>query len=332
MNDRNIAVTGLLDSFLTQVQEGKLEEAYRELKAFIDGRPEYIDERFQAEMRLLIKIAEYTKERESYSFLLGVELAYRYCEAKYAAAGKAIDNGRMGQDLPDRDIIWFCWLQGMENAPRIVKMCFESLHRLGRNIIVLSEENLRQYVSFPEYIWLKYGEGAITRAHFSDLVRLELLTQRGGTWIDATTFISGTEQILPILEDEPLFMYRSGQVSKHIIFDNWFIHASRVSRILEATRQMLLNYWQGENEAINYYIMHLFTTISCNLYPEEYYAIPLFSNEPCHVLQYSFSRPYQKKRWEQIKSMSDVHKLTYKLEDSKGEQTLYEFFCNNMLD
>lgn len=40
--------------------------------------------------------------------------------------------------------IWFCWLQGMENAPELVKVCYESLCKNinDREIVVLTNENL----------------------------------------------------------------------------------------------------------------------------------------------------------------------------------------------
>ena len=36
----------------------------------------------------------------------------------------------------------------------------------------------------------KYKKGIFTRTHFSDILRLELLTKYGGTWIDASVLIT----------------------------------------------------------------------------------------------------------------------------------------------
>ena len=73
-------------------------------------------------------------------------------------------------------IIWFCWFQGIENAPFIVKKCYESVlnNIKDRKIILITEKNYKEYISFPEYIQEKIDNKIIKGAHFSDLIRLEL--------------------------------------------------------------------------------------------------------------------------------------------------------------
>lgn len=65
-------------------------------------------------------------------------------------------------------VIWWCWLQGLESAPPIVKAC---------------------------YILDKWKAGIISNTHFSDILCLELLTSRGGIWVDATVFVTGNESL-----------------------------------------------------------------------------------------------------------------------------------------
>ena len=64
--------------------------------------------------------------------------------------------------------VWICWLQGMENAPEIVQICYTSMkrHLTDREIIVITDENINQYVGFPEHIQRKYKEDKIPCAHF----------------------------------------------------------------------------------------------------------------------------------------------------------------------
>ena len=91
------------------------------------------------------------------------------------------------------DIVWFCWLQGLESAPPIVKACYASLERniTGRELRVIDESNRRNYVQLPEFIEQRWEKGQIPPAMFADLLRLELLVKYGGTWMDATVFCSG---------------------------------------------------------------------------------------------------------------------------------------------
>ena len=109
---------------------------------------------------------------------------------------KAIDAFRASYSPAEQqrsNKVWVCWLQGMDAAPELVQRCYRSLQEnlTDREIILLTEDNYRQYVSFPEHIQQKIDTGVITRTHFSDLLRLELLIRHGGTWIDATVFCSG---------------------------------------------------------------------------------------------------------------------------------------------
>ena len=50
--------------------------------------------------------------------------------------------------------IWFCWMQGEENMPEIPRRCLASLrkHAKDHEVIVLTIENYRKYVSLPDHI------------------------------------------------------------------------------------------------------------------------------------------------------------------------------------
>ena len=324
--DREIADKQIAEALLQILQliEGdQFGEVSVFLQNFMTQHADWVDARLQAEIQLVMKQMECRIALKDFAYLRSIALVYKYCEMNYGQNGH-MDGDQPGNLLPERGTIWWCWLQGLEQAPDIVKCCYRSLEKLGKKVVVLDETNLREYVTLPEYITEKYQKGAICKAHYTDLVRLEILTQRGGTWIDATTWISGTERILPLLDGEDLFMFRAGNVSEYILLDNWFIHARRRSYILEATRAMLHAYWEKEDDAKHYFIFHFLMTLACGYFPEEYDRIPLYSNEPCHVLQYELQRPFAEKRWKQILDMSDVHKLTYKLEDGQRDGTFWE--------
>ena len=97
----------------------------------------------------------------------------------------------------NRGRVWFCWLQGLEQAPPLVKLCYEALRQKlpDREIVVIDAKNVFDYITLPEEIVEKWKRGIIGPAHFSDLIRLELLVRYGGYWIDAT--VSFLFQCLP---------------------------------------------------------------------------------------------------------------------------------------
>ena len=90
------------------------------------------------------------------------------------------------------DKVWFCWMQGLDSAPKVVNVCYHSLKKnlKGKEIIVITNENIHDYVTFPDFIEEKFKKGIIPMAHYTDMLRLELLIRYGGTWIDATVYCS----------------------------------------------------------------------------------------------------------------------------------------------
>lgn len=88
--------------------------------------------------------------------------------------------------------IWFCWLQGEENLPPIARMCLENLRKNanGHEVVVLTANNLHDYVKLPVLIENLYKEGKLKQAHYADLLRINVLAQQGGLWLDSTIFVA----------------------------------------------------------------------------------------------------------------------------------------------
>lgn len=84
--------------------------------------------------------------------------------------------------------IWVCWWQGEENMTPIVRKCYEHIRKYNadKQVVLITEENLSKYVTFPSYILEKYQKGIISKTHLSDILRTELLCKYGGVWMDIT--------------------------------------------------------------------------------------------------------------------------------------------------
>lgn len=166
--------------------------------------------------------------------------------------------------------VWVCWMQGMEQAPALVQRCYRSLqdNLKGKEIVLLTESNLDQYVHIPDFIIEKLHKGIITRTHFSDILRLELLIQQGGTWIDATVFCSGGDIPIYMMEDE-FFIFQKvkpGSDGSAINMSSWFMSAWSNQKFLLATRELLYAYWQKNDHMIDYFLLHLFMMIVKDYY------------------------------------------------------------------
>ena len=311
----SLLIAELLNKISELIDNNKASEASGMLSRFVNEHPQMADERFSAEVNMIMKQMEYKAAVEDWSYFYSIKLVYEYCKKQYSDPMEDLtDEGSL---LPDRDTIWWCWLQGLDNAPKVIQKCYASLSKIGRRVVVLTEDNINEYVKMPEHIMEKLDKGIITRTHFSDLLRIELLTTRGGTWIDSTVFCSDEKGINNILSNTDVFAYSFAMrdsVSRYMMFDSWLMYAAKKSKMLEALKNMLYRYWENENKLLHYFLFHIFFTIAAEMYPEECAGIPVFSIEPCHILQHEMFNEYDDTRWEQIKSMTGIHKLTYKVE------------------
>lgn len=220
--------------------------------------------------------------------------------------------------------VWVCWLQGMEDAPEIVKKCYKSLLKNldDREIILLTNDNYKDWVMFPKHIQEKIANGLITRTHMTDFLRLELLEHYGGTWIDATVFCSG-KNIPNYIWDSDFFIYqcmKPGLDGHATRTSSWFITACTNHPIVMLTKNLLYEYWKNHNHMVDYFLIHDFIELAIEAYPDEWIkVIPVSSSIP-HILLLRLSEPYDENVWGAAKEMTPFHKLSWKFNDEQQEK------------
>lgn len=230
--------------------------------------------------------------------------------------------------------IWVCWLQGLEKAPEIVRFCHESLvnNIRDREIILLTEDNYHSYVEFPQYIQEKIDNGVISRTHMSDLLRLELLNNYGGTWIDATVFCSG--KVIPdYMLNSDLFLFQDlkpGLDGHCTCISSWFITSCSNHPIISLTLALLYEYWKYNTKMIDYFLIHDFFQLSIEAYPEEWHKVVPFSNSVPHILLLRLFDMYDEDLWKAVKDMTCFHKLSYKFDkiETEKKETYYDVIIN----
>lgn len=84
--------------------------------------------------------------------------------------------------------IWVFWWQGEDNMPLVVRQCYNRLKTNNKNVILLTNKNVKQFINLPNIIYDKVKNGQISYTHFSDILRLALLAEKGGMWVDVTCF------------------------------------------------------------------------------------------------------------------------------------------------
>ncbi len=217
--------------------------------------------------------------------------------------------------------VWFCWFQGIENAPEIVEICYNSLKENlnDKEIILITEENMFEYIAFPQFIMEKWKKGIISNTHISDLLRLELLIKYGGLWLDATVFCSSSN-IPDYIDNSELFFYQHLTLNKYArsaFISSWLIHAKSNNKILMATRYLLYKYWEKNDYQIDYFILHHFMTLALEFYPESWENVVPVDNSTPHILQSKLFEIYDDVIWKPIQNNTCFHKLTYKFDEEK---------------
>lgn len=226
--------------------------------------------------------------------------------------------------------VWIFWWQGIENAPLLVKRCYQSVKSNLRDwdIKVLSKDNYQDYVKFPTFILEKFNKKEISITHLSDLLRLELLINYGGLWLDSTVMC--TSSCIPkIISDADLFVYQTqkpGADGHATVMSNWLIKSKTNNKLLITTRNLLYKYWKRNKYITDYFIFHQFFTIACQRYQEECKKIPPYTNENPHILLLHLFDKYNDNLWEDWKKQTCFHKLSYKFNnnDTEKEGTFYE--------
>lgn len=243
--------------------------------------------------------------------------------------------------------IWFCWLQGIDNAPEMVKICLESQKRMfGNKVVVLGADNYREWVELPTYITEKYKRGLIPSALFTDLLRLELLIRYGGMWIDSSVLVDPTGQIKdnrekitdgseengptlwrPSLEEiwqSELFIFRYIRKGHVVGMSNWLIRAKAGNPLLMDLRDMLLAYWRDYDCTVEYYIFHLFFGVVVKRYPEMMVQMPKGNSYHSIMLGDCLAKDFDEAWWKELTTHVCFHKMNYRKEaQAKADPNSY---------
>ena len=159
-----------------------------------------------------------------------------------------------------KKIIWSIWWQGEENAPEVVKICFENMREncASHELKIITKDNYTNYINLPEHIIKKVEAGMITLTHLSDILRFYLLSRYGGMWIDATILV--TEKIPEEIFEREYYVIRHEKNfnSYGVNMDRWitFLQAAKKDNILcSFGYDFLIEYWKERTSLIDYMLI-----------------------------------------------------------------------------
>jgi len=226
------------------------------------------------------------------------------------------------------DIVWFCWLQGEENMPDIVRACYNSQrsHIRDKEFRFIDRNSWRDYITIPDYLVEKYEKGVMPASMFTDLIRLELLIKHGGTWIDATVLCSGEYD--PRYFDSDIFFY---QYRKSGGLSNWFITSCSNNPMLMVIRDVLHAYWKEYDVVVDYFIFHLILGRLMPEFPEMIGNMPCADSYQAISLVNNWHKPFRQSSWDKLTANVHFHKLAWKVSRNtiKDKDNYYNFIIQN---
>lgn len=168
--------------------------------------------------------------------------------------------------------IYFCWLQGEANLPPIIRCCYNSLKQNAGHykIVFIDEKNFSQYVDIAPHIMDKYRAGKITRTHFSDILRVNLLERHGGLWLDSTILVTEPLEKHRDFWQMPYFTQKYYHDKNplnpfvksfgcYISYARWagFIQGSAIRHnpLFTFEKEFFNEYWREFNELIDYVLL-----------------------------------------------------------------------------
>lgn len=247
-----------------------------------------------------------------------VNAKMRYLK-QYDQVARSIRPSELHLTPAEPEHVFTLWLQGEHKAPPIVQACFQSMRKnISMPLLVLDENTIFDWIKLPDHIMEKWRNGLITRTHFSDICRVELLYEHGGIWADATDFFTG--QIPQTIMDQDLFMFMAGSNIKlggtHAFIQSCFMRARKGDPLLGMWREFLFHYWEKEDKLLDYFTLHFLFRflVENNEDAARLFArMPKINQDPTHVLFCEYKdTPYSPEFYKEIVDKTFFQKTTYK--------------------
>jgi len=194
------------------------------------------------------------------------KLIERYLNEKYQPNINNYDLKSKG--YPADKKIWFCWLQGIDEAPKLVRDCLKSIESNipdDYQINIIDDNNYHNYVVLNDYIIKKYNDGIISKAQFSDILRINLLSEYGGLWVDSTINIKNKNFIKNMVDGRCFSLASENFQLPSISLGRWtgfFFFTSKNNPAVNYMKDYFNNYWKYENKLINYFLIDYIFSIT----------------------------------------------------------------------
>lgn len=198
-----------------------------------------------------------------------------YIRKKYGSiinkyANVSLDGLPVGEG--GKKYLWMFWWQGLENAIPLIKGSIESAQRAFPEftLIVITEDNYKNYIDLPDYIIEKHKKGFITTTELADISRVTLLSKYGGIWSDISMYF------LPPVQDFtnfPIFSIKN--TDNHVeylpsknMWTSFFLYSRNKNHPFFCfARDVFFEYWRDKKTLIDYFLIDYIWWIAYESFP-----------------------------------------------------------------
>lgn len=240
-------------------------------------------------------------------------------------------------DFSDHKCIWVCWFQGEKCMPDVVKLCIESVKGNapdGAQVVIITSDNLKDYVEFPEFIYRRLKTGKLTMTHFSDLVRMALLRKYGGLWIDATVYVSSK---IPeeYLEKELYSIQSYGKTERNRNpyyggVTSFLVGGSPSCMMFDFCLSFFIEYQKKYGYLLDVHLINLCYRLAYEYFSEIRDKVDDIgvNNNHVQLLYKVINTPYSEEQWNCVTEKQIFHKLNWRInykEEVDGLLTMYGY-------
>lgn len=272
----------------------------------------------------------YNQAEKKHAFILSsLEKDFTHIINKYKNKPEVTEN-------KTEKVIWTLWWQGLDNAPPLVKACINTMKKYQK-VIVITEENYKDYVNVPEYILEKQKKGYMKMAHLSDVIRFLLLEKYGGLWLDSTIFLGG--QIPERAFTDKFFTlhthYEKNAYVQHNLYHIFVFGSVKGEKLISFISEMLQEYWRVKDTIIDYLMLDYIVMVAYRNFPDIKNAIDNleYTGDEIYELVHTLNSPYDDIQFQQIKEECIFSKLDWHRkyrESVHGKETYYSYIIKSV--
>ncbi|QNQ80527.1 capsular polysaccharide synthesis protein [Lactobacillus sp. PV034] len=238
----------------------------------------------------------------------------------------------INKSIEINNTIWTMWWQGEKNAPDIVKVCIKKLRDENKKVVVITKDNYLKYVTLEKEIVKKFKEEKISFTHFSDIIRVNLLFNYGGMWIDST--VLATKKIQNSILKKEFYSIKTENYTNDPSHGRWTtfcMEAIQGSIIMKYLVNAFNIYFKKYNYMVDYILLDYFILLAYESNNQVRLIIDNIPKNNSHVFDL---RKYLNIPVKKCKYFKDtyLYKLSYKMNfnvNSK-QQTLYQNLILNI--